>query len=179
MPNISIFKAFTLIETLITLTILVIALYFLSPSIFKLQDKMKLESELTQLKSFVYQVQTKARYHKKRYSLLISQDLNRQKWCVIAIKKKSRRKVRCDCLNLSSCAKFKEYLLYNNSYPETQIKSSLLYPKSFINIDGVAATSESKCLNIAINQQSEILQFHQYGVINVIAKNKTSKCRFR
>ncbi|MDP8162684.1 Type II secretory pathway, pseudopilin PulG [Pasteurella skyensis] len=179
MGNHSILKAITLIETLITLCILVISLYFLSPVIFKLQDNHKLNTEIALVKSFIYQVQTKARYHKKRYSLLLSQDVAKQKWCIIAIKKKTRRRVKCNCLNLSSCAKFDEYLLYKNNIDGSQLNTSLYYPKTFINIDGIAGTLESKCVNISVNQYSEILKFNQYGVVDVIPKNKISRCRYR
>ncbi len=176
MPKIILLKSFSLIEILVTLSILVITIHFISPTIFKLQDKIKLENEIKQFKAFIYQVQTKARFNKKNYSVVLSQDIKKQLWCVIAIKKKSSRNVKCDCLNLTTCKKFNDYLLYKNYFKTSQLKTPQLYPKNFLSIDGKAARLEEKCLKVAVNQQSEVLQFKSTGIINVISKKKKSRC---
>ncbi|MBS9783526.1 MAG: Type II secretory pathway, pseudopilin PulG [Pasteurella sp.] len=169
------FRSFTLIETLTTLTILVISVHFISPAIFTLQDKIKLENEIKQFKAFIYQVQTQARFNKTSYSIVLSQNIQKQRWCAIAIKKKKTRE-KCDCLNLSSCNKFKDYLLYKNYFKNSQLKTPQIYPKSFLSIDGQAARLEEKCVKIAINQQNDVLQFKSTGIIDVISKNKKSRC---
>ncbi len=170
-------KAVTLIEVLITIVLLVIVIHFVSPAIGKLQDSVKLKSELTQFRDFIYQVQEKARYSKKSYTLSLSQDLKNNRWCVIALKKKGRRRVKCNCLELSSCSSFKEYTLYQNHIKDSQIRTPLVYPKRFIDINGMTAKLESQCLKIKVNKQEAILQFKPYGIIDVISKNKKTKCR--
>ncbi len=172
------FKSFTLIEVLTILTILVISIHFVSPSIFKLQDNIKLENEIEQLKSFIYQVQTKARFNKENYSVVLSQNIKKQQWCAIAIKKKGKRStnVKCNCLNITSCNKFDDYFLYKNNVKNSQLKTPQIYPKNFLSIDGKAASLEEKCLKISINQQNKVLQFKSTGIINVISKNKKSRC---
>ena len=72
-------RAFTLIDILITLTLLTISILFISPILFSLQDKWALESEIENLSSFIYQIQTKARFQKKNYSLTIAQNNNEKK----------------------------------------------------------------------------------------------------
>ncbi|MDG6881437.1 Tfp pilus assembly protein FimT [Phocoenobacter uteri] len=171
------FKSFTLIEILVTLTILVISVHFILPAIFKLQDNIKLENELSQFTAFIYQVQTRARYHKKSYSVVLSQDLKSQQWCAIAIKKKGRRNQKCNCLNLQNCNKFSEFLLYKNTFKTSQLKTRLLYPRIFLSIDGKRAHSEEKCLKIAVNLQNQILQFKPSGIIYALSTNKNSRCR--
>ncbi|EFX90757.1 hypothetical protein HMPREF0027_2188 [Actinobacillus ureae ATCC 25976] len=86
------FKAFTLIEILITFTILVISIYFISPIAFYLNDLIALNSEIESLQSFLYQLQTKSRYEKSNYTLTISQNNQDKKWCIIAIKKAKQNK---------------------------------------------------------------------------------------
>lgn len=172
-------RAFTLLESLITLVILVIAIYFISPVIFRLQDSVALHQEIENLRSFIYQVQTQARYQKSNYSLTLSQNETKQKWCLIAIQKEKNndKQIICDCLNLSSCPTTRPYFLYQNQHRQITLKNKSLYPKPFINVDGVAATLESKCLQLSRNNLTEILQINQYGRVYVIPKNKRSTCK--
>ncbi len=175
-PKIKLFKSFSLIEMSVTLSILVISFHFISPAIFKLQDNIKLENEIKQLKAFIYQVQTHARFNKKVYSVVFSQNIKKQQWCAIAIKKKSRRNVKCNCLNLTTCNKFTDYLLYKNDFKESKLKTPQIYPKNFLNIDGKTARLEEKCVKVTVNKQSKVLQFKSTGIINVISKKKKSRC---
>lgn len=170
-------RAFTLIEILITLSILVISILFISPVLFSLQDRWALESEIENISSFIYQIQTKARFEKKNYSLTIAQNNDEKKWCIIAIQKESSKQVTCNCLNLNSCAINSEYHLYQNQHKDIVLKNKSLFPKSFISIDGNAGRLESKCINISLNKESDILQFDQWGRIYVSPKNKRSTCR--
>lgn len=171
------YKAITLIETLTAILIMVIATYFISPVIFTLQDKIALQREIENIQSFIYQIQTKARYSNRNYTLTISQRNNQ--WCMIAVIKpiNSSKQVICDCLNKSFCALEEEYHLYTPSYPQTVLKNKSLYPKSFINIDGVSGQLESKCINISLNKESDVLQFTQLGRVYVAEKNKRSSCK--
>lgn len=171
------YKAITLIETLTAIVIMVIAIYFISPSIFTLHDRIVLNSEIENIQSFIYQIQTKARYSKRNYSLTISQ--YNQKWCLIAVRKpiNSTKQIICDCLNKHACQLNDEYHLYTPIHKNIVLKNKSLYPKSFINIDGVSGQLESKCVNISLNQESEILQFEQLGRVYVAAKDKRSTCK--
>ena len=170
-------RAFTLIDILITLTLLTISILFISPILFSLQDKWALESEIENLSSFIYQIQTKARFQKKNYSLTIAQNNNEKKWCIIAIQKESSKQVICNCLNIKSCVLKDEYHLYENQHKNIVLRNKSLFPKSFISIDGNAGRLESKCINISLNNTSEILQFDQWGRIYVSPKNKRSTCK--
>ncbi|HDL5346002.1 TPA: Type II secretory pathway, pseudopilin PulG, partial [Mannheimia haemolytica] len=91
------YKAITLIEILTTITIMVIAVYFISPVIFTLQDRIALHSEIENIQSFIQQIQTKARYTKRNYTLTLSQRNNQ--WCMIAVIKpiNTSKQIICDC----------------------------------------------------------------------------------
>ncbi|WGE31459.1 type II secretion system GspH family protein [Actinobacillus genomosp. 2] len=174
------FKAFTLIESLITLSILIISYYFISPVIFQLQDSIALNNEIENIQSFIYQIQSKARYQKQSYTLTASQNLQTQNWCLIAIQKKvgSTQEVVCDCLNIKQCRLTQHFFLYDNSHSNIKLKNNSLYPKSLLNIDGTAGRLESKCLALSLNQVSKILQFDQWGRVYVVPKDKRSVCKF-
>lgn len=173
------FKAFTLIEILVTFTILVISIYFISPIIFHINDLITLNSEIDSLQSFLYQLQTKARYNKSNYTLTISQSNKDKKWCVIAIKKSknNKKQIICDCLNIKHCTIHDEHHIYINHHKGTSIKNRSLYPQAFINLDGVAARLESKCLSLSLNNSNEILHLDQWGRIYVMPKHKRSYCK--
>lgn len=171
------YKAITIIELLTTIAIMVIAVYFVSPVIFTLQDRVALNREIENIQSFIYQIQTKARYSKRNYTLTISQRNNQ--WCMIAVikPKKSSKQIICDCLNKAICNLNEEYHLYTPIHQSIVLKNKSLYPKSFINIDGVSGQLESKCIHLSLNKESDILQFEQLGRIYVAAKNKRSTCK--
>lgn len=172
-------SAFSLIEITITIFILVISIYFISPVVFSLKDKFALQSEIENIQSFIYQVQSKARFNNQNYSLTISQKEFEKKWCIIAVKKEknSTKQIICDCLNIQSCNLNDEHFIYKPQYKNIIVKNKSLYPKSFINIDGLAGRLESKCLNVSLNKESEILQFDQWGRVYVSPKNKRSTCK--
>ncbi|HDV7283543.1 Tfp pilus assembly protein FimT/FimU [Mannheimia glucosida] len=171
------YKAITLIEILTTITIMVIAVYFISPVIFTLQDRIALNSEIENIQSFIHQIQTKARYTKRNYTLTLSQ--RNEQWCMIAIIKpiNTTKQIICDCLNKQFCDLGKEYHLYTPTHQHIVLKNKSLYPKSFINIDGVSGQLESKCIKLSLNKENEILQFEQLGRVYVAAKNKRSTCK--
>lgn len=173
------FKAFTLIESLITLSILIISFYLISPVIFQLQDSLTLENEIENLQSFIYQIQVKARYQKQSYTLTASQNLQTNKWCLIAVRKRqdSTREIICDCLHIEQCRLNRHSFLYRNIYPNIILKNHSLYPKSLLNIDGTAGRLESKCLALSLNRTSKILQFDQWGRVYVVQKDKRSHCK--
>lgn len=167
-------NAFTLIETLLTIAILVIVIFVTFLALFHLQDEFKLNNETKLFESFIYQVQTKARLEKRRYSIsLAQQDKN---WCAIALQKNDTEEVSCNCLDIENCTSFDSFLLYKNHFQKSEIYSSRLYPETFINIDGIKGTLESKCLRISVAKKSKILQFYQYGLLNILSENNRSQC---
>lgn len=173
------FKAFTLIEILITFTILVISIYFISPIAFHLNDLIALNSEIESLQSFLYQLQTNSRYEKSNYTLTISQNNQDKKWCIIAIKKakQNKKQIICDCLNANHCIINNEHYIYSNRHKDILLKNKSLYPQAFINIDGLAGRLESKCIHLSLNKTNEILQLDQWGRIYVMPKHKRSHCK--
>ncbi|QIM67444.1 Type II secretory pathway, pseudopilin PulG [Mannheimia granulomatis] len=171
------YKAITLIELLITMVIMVIVVYFISPIIFTFKDRVALNSEIENIQSFIYQIQTKARYSKRNYTLTLSQ--NNQKWCMIAVRKPVNNNIQiiCDCLNKQFCSLNEEYHLYLPTHKNIVLKNKSLFPKSFINIDGVSGQLESKCIYMSLNQENDILQFEQLGRVYVAEKGKRSTCK--
>ncbi len=172
--KISYFKAYSLIESLITIALIAIVVSFATPKLFEQGDQLKLDREMSLISSFIVKIQDKARFERKRYSMLINQ--KDEKWCMVAINKPTSRKVSCNCLEPNSCNKFKEYYILENSI-KSEIKTRLLYPKTFLNIDGIAFALESKCIKVSVNDAHDVLFFNQYGVINVLPKSKRSNCR--
>ncbi|QIM62218.1 Type II secretory pathway, pseudopilin PulG [Pasteurellaceae bacterium Orientalotternb1] len=169
------YRAITLIELLIALAVISITLYFLSPSIYQIQDPILLNNEIDKIKAFIYQVQTQARYHKQRYSVSISQ--NNTNWCIIAIAKNNSKETACNCLMSNSCRITSQYYLYHPVSHKVELKSNSLYPKVFMNIDGVTGRLETICLGINLNESRRVIQFDSSGVINVAQQNKRTKCR--
>ncbi|WP_373778417.1 Tfp pilus assembly protein FimT/FimU [Glaesserella sp.] len=171
------FRAVTLIELLVTLALVVISFYFISPVLFRIQEHILITHEIDQIKTFVYQVQSRARYSKKNYSFTISQQEQEKNWCIIAIEKIDNRQIICDCLNISGCHIQTGYYLYQASNNQLLLKNNSLYPKAFIDIDGKSARLSPKCLEISSNSVREILQFDQNGVVNVVQDGKRSSCK--
>ncbi|MDD0825027.1 Type II secretory pathway, pseudopilin PulG [Mannheimia sp. AT1] len=171
------YKAMTLIEILTTIVVMVIATYFISPIIFTLQDRVALNSEIENIQSFIYQLQTKARYSKRNYTLTISQNDNN--WCMVAVRKpiNSTKQIICDCLNKQFCQFEDEYHIYTPFHSKIRLKNKSLYPNAFINIDGVSGRLESKCIQISLNQESDILQFETLGRVYVAERDKRSTCK--
>lgn len=170
-------RAITLIELLITLTVMIVAIYFISPIIFHLPDPIIIQNEVDQIRAFIYQIQTKARYHKQNYSITVNQNQSDNRWCIVAIAKKSTKQTACDCLNIKNCEIQDGYFSYQPFSQKIKLKSNSLYPKVFFNIDGRTGQLGEKCLGLRLNNISEVLQFNSDGVINVAQKNKRTQCR--
>lgn len=171
------YKAITLIEMLTAIAIMVIAIYFISPILFIFQDRVALNSEIENIQSFIYQIQTKARYSKRNYTLTISQRNNR--WCIVAAIKpiNNTKQVICDFLTKNSCSSVEEYHIYHPNNRNIMLINKSLYPNAFINIDGASGQLESKCIKLHLNKESDILQLEQLGRVYVAAKNKRSTCK--
>lgn len=168
------FRAVTLIELLISIAILFIGIYFISPVIFRLQDYYQVNSEMENIKSFLYQIQTKARFYNQNYAISIVNQSN--KWCMVAIAKNSEKTTACDCLNLSSCTLNSDYLIYQNRYP-VSLQNKNMYPKWFTHFDGKSGNQATICLGVSLNQEQAILQIQRNGVINVIRGKTRSRCK--
>ncbi|MGQ8821320.1 Type II secretory pathway, pseudopilin PulG [Bibersteinia trehalosi] len=170
------YRAITLLETLITLAIIVIASYFISPVLFSFQDQLLVENEIENVKSFLYQLQDKARYQNRNYALNIAQ--NSQHWCIIAIAKNSGKSTACDCLNLKSCQLLGlDYHLYKN-HNNVSIYNKNTYPKILTYFDGRSGNQSTICLSISKGKNQAILQIQRNGVINVILDTKSrSQCK--
>lgn len=169
------YRAITLINLLITLAIIAITFSFFSPSLYQIQEPILLNNEIDKIKAFIYQIQTQARYHKQHYSVSISQ--NNTNWCMIAIAKNNRKETACNCLMLKSCNITDRYYVYQPISHKIKLKSNSLYPKVFMNIDGVTGRLETVCLGVNLNESHRVIQFDSSGVINVAQQNKRTKCR--
>lgn len=171
------YKAITLIEILATMVVMVIAIYFISPAIFTLQDRIALNSEVANIQSFIYQLQTKARYTKRNYTITISQ--NDQNWCMVAVRKpiNNTKQIICDCLNKQFCRLEDEYHIYTPTYPNIKLINKSLYPKSFMNIDGISGRLESKCILMSLNKENDVLQIETLGRVYVAERDKRSTCK--
>lgn len=169
-------RAVTIIELLMTLAMTIIAIYFISPVWFQLQDQILIESEVENVKSFLYQIQDKSRYKNQNYALTISK--NNQNWCIIAVAKNQEKVTACNCLNVKSCdLKDTEYQLYRNIH-QVDIYNRNLYPKILTHFDGKSGNQSTLCLNISKDKNQVILQIQRNGVINVINDQKSrSQCK--
>lgn len=171
------YRAITLIELLITFIIIIISIYFISPVLFNIQIPVLLNNEIDQIKTFIYKVQTQARYKKQRYSLTISQDKINHNWCIIAIEKQNSKEIICDCLNIKTCNLFSKYYIYKSKLKNLELKSKNLYPNSFMNIYGNAGRLETVCLGLKYSQYQKVIQFDANGIVNVAQDSKRTKCR--
>lgn len=170
-------RAITFIEILAVLTVIVISAYFLSPIFLRIQNTILLHQEIEHIRSFIYYIQTKAKYRKQSYSITIAQNKQNHQYCIIAVAKKSDKQTACDCLFLPSCRIQSDYHLYQSQNSAIVLKSQSLYPEIFFNIDGNAARLGEKCLGLSLNETQEVIQFDEAGGINVVQKNKRTKCR--
>lgn len=168
------YRAITLFETLITLTIVMIALVFISPIIFRLHSHWILDNEIDHLKSFLYRVQKTARYRQQNYLLSMAQDQDR--WCIIAVAKKSEKQTACHCGYISSCSFAQDYFIYR-SQKSIRLNSKKQYPKTLANIDGKSGEISATCLNLSIENQQAVLQIQRNGVINVLPQNARTQCK--
>lgn len=167
-------RAFNLLEATITLTISVIALYFISPIFFRLHDHLLVQRESELLTAFLYQIQTTARLTRTNYAILVTQQA--EKWCVMAVAKNSEKLPACHCFNPSLCPANSEFTLY---FPQTQseLKANRQYPAVLTHIDGNSGNNSGGCLNIYKDESRAILQFQQMGVINVVKGKTRSQCQ--
>lgn len=169
-------RAVTVIELLVTLTINIIAIYFISPVWFQLQERIMVESEVENVKSFLYQIQDQSRYTNQNYAVTVAR--NNQDWCIIAFAKNQEKTTACNCLNLTSCdIKNTEYHLYKNTH-QVDIYNRNLYPKVLTHFDSKSGNQSTICLNISKGDNQTILQIQRNGVINVISDQKSrSQCK--
>lgn len=171
------FRAVSLIETLITLTLIVISVYFISPIFFRFHDSYLVNSEAEQIKSFIYQIQAKARYTKTAYSINFVENSGNNRWCMVAIQKLESGREICNCFQPKSCRNQANYSIYPNQFPTVSMKTNKRYPQYTLDIDGVSAGMEEGCLKLIRNSYSQILQFDPRGMINVAQPNARTECR--
>lgn len=168
------YRAITLLETLISLTVLVIAIYFISPFFLRISDPILVANEVENIKAFLIQIQSKARYTNQNYAVSIAQ--KNKVWCIIAIAKNSEKQTACNCLNIPSCMINSDYALYKNTHP-VSVYNKNLYPKIFTYFDGKSGNQSTVCLNISTGNEEAILQIQRNGVINVIQGKTRSQCQ--
>lgn len=96
---------------------------------------------------------------------------------MIAVEKKNSKETACDCLNIKSCNINSLYYVYYSQLNPVKLMSNSLYPKVFMNIDGIAGRLETVCLGLKYYYSQQVLQFDANGLINVAQKNKRTKCR--
>lgn len=169
------YRAITLIELLTTLAVMVIGLLFFSPVFFQIQSPILLANEIDQIKSFIYQVQTTARYQQTAFSVSINQRNNQ--WCMIAVEKIDSKQIACDCLNIKSCTIKKRNFIYQHTSSHIQLISKKLFPTVLMNVDGITGKLESICLGLKIKNVQQTIQFNENGVIGVAQTGKRTKCR--
>lgn len=166
-------KATTLIEILTTLAVAVIGIYFLSPTIFRLQDPFSVQQEAENLRAFFHQIRSTARFQQQNYAISVAQ--NAQQWCAVAIAKNGTKAPACNCLQSDFCAINASYRLYRSQHG-TEIKASNLFPAVLTHIDGTSGNNSGGCINIIKGKENQILQFQQAGVVNVIQSKTRSNC---
>lgn len=156
-----------------TLSISLFALYMLSPILFRLHDHLLIQQEADNLQSFLFQLQSEARFNQWNYALTLAQ--HAQGWCVIGLVKNSEKLPTCHCLNLPECASNTAYRVYHNQ-TSTSLYANRLYPTVFTHIDGISGNSSGGCLNLSKGEEKRILQLQQAGVVNVVQHKSRSRC---
>ncbi|QIW16501.1 hypothetical protein A4G20_09210 [Pasteurellaceae bacterium RH1A] len=169
------FKALTLIETAVTLAILSLALFFLSPVVFSLSDQVKVEREAELVRSFFYQVQTQARFTKQSYETYINH--HQENWCIIALAKTEEKSTACNCFNPQLCGLKGRYLVYHNQFPSVELRTNKLFPSRFMTVNGSSGNLEAGCLAFYSPSAQRLMDFDAYGVINVPARNARTLCK--
>lgn len=167
------YRAATLIELLTTLAVSLILLSLFSPAVFRLADPIAVQREAEQLQTFFAQIQADARYQRRNYALMVSQEKGR--WCAIAMAKNGAKQSACNCLNLSVCRLDTPYRLYHSHYA-TEIVPSKFYPAVLTYLDGSSGNNAGGCVRIVKGTAWLILQFQQLGVVNVIQSKTRSNC---
>lgn len=170
-------RAITLIELLITLSILAFAFSFATPRFFTIQPIILLNNEIDHLSAFIYQIQTQAMYKKQNYIVTASKNNLNNQWCILAVAKNSKNLTTCDCLNNLSCTLNADTFSYYPKSNKVLLSSNNLYPKTFLNIDGKTGQRKESCLKLSMGNAEAILQFDSTGGINVAQKSKRSDCR--
>lgn len=172
-------RAFSLIETLFTTIILVVAFYFISPVFYSIKETQIINNETDKISSFISSLINESRYQKISYSLFLSHKNNQ--FCFIAVEKETERlPVACDCFLLNSC-QLKHYRTYFSGQYPYQLDSQAFYPKAFMTIDKMTGGMEEKCLGIKLNQEIRLLLFKEKGMIYADKPQKynaKSQCNF-
>lgn len=169
------YRSFSLIETLTTLVVLTIAVYFISPIYFPLQGNNYIQHEINAFRNFLYQIQSQSRFYKQNYIVKIYQQEN--KWCAISFAKKLEKSTACDCFNVDRCRNLTEIFRYMPISHNITVHSKKIYPNTFLNIDGVSGRFNEGCLLFKQGENYEILQINDNGVADVIQKGKRSQCK--
>lgn len=170
--HIQIYKSFTLIEILITISILVISLYFSTPILLRLSDAFLLDNETKQIQSFFYKLNTQARTLQQNMTVFINQ--KQDQYCIAVTTKDL-----CDCFEADLCQK--QFIdLYISNKGNFVLNSKDLYPKAFLQINGNRARYQEKCLGIGLNDKKKIIYFRANGIIfdETITQNTKSQCKF-
>lgn len=171
------FRAITLLESLITLVLIVISVYFISPVVFRLHDSYLVENELDHITSFIYQIQSRARYTKTAYSINLVENRAEKRWCMVAIQKQSSQRELCNCFQLSACPRQAAYQLYSIQSEKVEMKTNKQFPQYTLDIDGLSGGMEESCLKLRSHDYEQILQFDPRGVINVAQPNARTECK--
>lgn len=171
------FRAITLIETLITLALIVISIYFISPVVFRVHDSYLVENELDHITSFIYQIQSRARYTKTAYSINLVENRAEKRWCMVAIQKQRSQRELCNCFQLSACPRQAVYQLYSIQSEKVEMKTNKQFPQYTLDIDGLSGGMEEGCLKLRNRDYEQILQFDPRGVINVAQPNARTECK--
>lgn len=169
------YRAISLVELLTILAVMAISLLFFSPVLFQIQSPIVLANEVDQIKSFIYQVQTTARYQQTAFSVSFNQQ--HHNWCMVAVEKIGSKQTACDCFNVKRCAKNTRYFLYESKVPSLVLVSKKKFPAVFMNVDGTTGKIESICLGLRIKDVQQTVQFNENGVISVAQKGKRTQCR--
>lgn len=167
-------KGFTLLESLITLLIISLCLFFAIPNWQPVNAKIILNKEQQKLYLFLRQVQARVENSNEIWFLIANRDLNRHQWCLTAQMKSSQL---CDCLNPQSCPKDIPMQLYYPYFPEkTMLVSKVYYPKEITRLNGIRNTYSTQCFVLQADNVRSLFSLFNVGSLKVKDYQSLSAC---
>ncbi|OOF51790.1 prepilin-type N-terminal cleavage/methylation domain-containing protein [Rodentibacter genomosp. 1] len=167
-------KGATLLELLITLTIISITLSFTIPFWQTDNPKMILAKEQHRLYLFLRQIQGRAENSSEIWFILANRHPTTKRWCMTAQVKNDKL---CDCLNPTVCPKeVYAHFYYPYFADQTTIMSPKIYPLEIARFNGIRNTIDSNCFLLQVGDDRTLFSFFNVGSLKLKPNQSASAC---
>lgn len=166
------YRGFTLLEMLISVSILAIIASLSVPIWQKYNDRQLLELEQKKLMLFLTKVQYFAESTMMTWILTVNKNPVSQQWCITVQKDVFPY---CDCAYPASC----DLNVLPNFYylnPKIDLRTRDYYPKVSVRFKGIRHTVESDCILLRINNTFSLFSLSKFGLISTSKDAKSSAC---